>query len=162
MLVGLVACCKTKLDHAAPVRDLYTSPLFRLSLAYAEARCEAVYVASAQHDLLELGRMLAPYNRTMASLTPMQRRLFGAGVARGLVDRHGSRFELLILAGAAYVDPIRAALSRMGAQIDLREPLLGMQIGERLSFLSRSKPADLPVSPNPELAESGPHSMTGG
>lgn len=150
-MIGLIACCKTKLDRAAPVRELYTSPLFRLSLAYAETRCTRVYVASAQHDLLELDRVLAPYNRTMASLTPMQRKLFGAAVARGLVDRHGDAFDLLILAGSAYIDPIRLALAKMGrgpgvvvgggdghGRVQIVEPLAGMQIGERLSFLSRA------------------------
>lgn len=144
-MIGLVACCKTKIDRAAPVRELYVSPLFRLSLAYAESLCSTVYVASAQHDLLELDKMLAPYNRTMASLTPMQRKLFGAAVARGLVDRHGSRFDLLILAGATYVDPIRMGLSRMNATATILEPLANLMIGERLQFLSR-KPADRPDS----------------
>lgn len=156
-MIGLVACCKTKLDRPAPVRDLYTSPLFRLSLAYAETRCEAVYVASAQHDLLELDRVLAPYNRTMASLTPMQRRLFGGAVARALVERHGSSFDLLVLTGDAYERPIVSAFVRMGVSVRVVGPLAGMQIGERLSFLSRaardSKPADRPVSN---------HSISGG
>lgn len=138
-MIGLVACCKTKLDTSARVRELYTSPLFRLSLAYAESLCTSVYVASAQHDLLELDKVLAPYDRTMASLTPMQRKLFGAAVARGLVDRHGSRFDLLILAGATYVDPIRMGLSRMNAAVNILEPLANLMIGERLSFLSRPR-----------------------
>lgn len=137
-MIGLIACSKTKLDRAAPARELYTSPLFRLSLAYAEARCGRVYVASAQHDMLELDRVLSPYNRTMTSLTPMQRKLFGAAVARGLVDRQGSAFELLVLAGAAYVAPIRAAFQKMGAEVRIIEPLAGKQIGERLSFLTAS------------------------
>lgn len=151
-MIGLIACCKTKLDRPAPVRELYTSPLFKLSLAYAEAHCSAVYVASAQHDLLELDRVLAPYNRTMASLTPMQRKLFGAAVARGLVDRHGSSFDLLVLAGDAYERPIVSAFVRTGARVRVVGPLAGMQIGERLSFLSRAaqaaatKPAARPVS----------------
>lgn len=149
-MIGLIACCKTKLERAAPVRELYTSPLFRLSLAYAEARCSTVYVASAQHDLLELGRVLAPYNRTMASLTPMQRKLFGAAVARALVDRQfclqEGPHELIALAGAAYVEPIRAAFARMGWDVRIHEPLAGMQIGERLSFLSNAKPVDRTVS----------------
>lgn len=143
-MIGLVACCMTKLARPAPARELYISPLFRMSLAFAEARCERVYVASAEHDLVELGRVLSPYNRTLTTLTPAQRKLFGAAVARGLVDRHGDRFELLVLAGAAYIDPIRAAFARMGAHVEMREPLAGLQIGERLSFL---KPATQPASP---------------
>jgi hypothetical protein len=147
-VIGLVACSKTKLDRRAPARDLYASPMFRLSLAYAEARCERVYVASAAHDLLELDRELAPYDRTMADLSPVQRQLFGAAIVRGLVDRHGWDFDLLVLAGAAYVDPIARALARLGAGLRLIEPLRGMQIGERLSFLSHAKPAERPVSPD--------------
>jgi hypothetical protein len=33
--VVLISCVKKKLDHAAPAKDLYTSPLFRLSWKYA-------------------------------------------------------------------------------------------------------------------------------
>lgn len=149
-MIGLVACCKTKLDRAAPVRELYTSPLFKLSLAYAEATCSAVYVISAQHDLLDLDQVIAPYERTMASLTPTQRTLFGGGVVRGLIQRHEYPLIVSAFAGAAYVTPIRRALDRMGIRYSLKEALSGMQIGERLSFLSRAsrdlKPDARPVS----------------
>jgi hypothetical protein len=149
VVIGLVACCKTKLDRAAPARELYVSPLFRLSLAYAEARCERVYVASALHDLVEPDRVLQPYERTLTDLNRFQRTLFGYAVVRGLIDRHGWDFDLLVLAGAAYVTPIARALADLSAGLRLIEPLRGMQIGERLSFLSHAKPAERPVSPDP-------------
>lgn len=36
MRIGLVGCGKTKLDNAAPARDIYTSPLFRAALVRAQ------------------------------------------------------------------------------------------------------------------------------
>lgn len=149
-MIGLVACCKTKLDRAAPARALYTSPLFRKSLAYAEALCELVYVMSAEHGLVELDAVLAPYDRTLAKMTARERATCGAVIALQLLVDHGSTFDLLVLAGAPYVEPIRAAFVHAGAHVTIREPLAGLEIGQRLSFLS--KPAALPVSPNPLAA----------
>jgi hypothetical protein len=93
--------------------------------------------------------VLQPYERTLTDLNRFQRTLFGYAVVRGLIDRHGWDFDLLVLAGAAYVTPIARALADLSAGLRLIEPLRGMQIGERLSFLSHAKPAERPVSPDP-------------
>lgn len=160
-MIGLVGCCKTKLDHAAPARELYTSPLFRMSLEYAQQWCTSVYVASALHDLLELDRVLAPYSRSMASLSTFQRSMFGAAVARGVVDRHGKNgLKLLVLAGTLYVDPIRAAFARMGLEVSINDPLRGLQLGSRLSFLSRALGASRPATGLVSTSAPGP--TTGG
>ena len=53
--IVLISCVSKKLVHAAKVRDIYVSPLFRLNLAYAESlKPDAIYVLSAKHGLLPL------------------------------------------------------------------------------------------------------------
>ena len=47
----LVGCVKSKLDHPAPARDLYTSALFRKARAHAEATGGPWFVLSAEHGL---------------------------------------------------------------------------------------------------------------
>ena len=43
--IVLISCVSKKLVHAAKVRDIYVSPLFRLNLAYAESlKPDAIYV----------------------------------------------------------------------------------------------------------------------
>jgi hypothetical protein len=137
VVIGLVACCKTKLDHAAPARELYTSPLFRMSTRYAISQCEAVYIASAKHGLVELEHKLAPYDTTVADLSRDERKRWAYLIARELFNRHGVD-TLMILGGEAYAEPIRAAWLIRHWLCSVLEPLHGKQIGERLSFLSRA------------------------
>jgi hypothetical protein len=135
-VIGLVACSAQKLDRSAPARELYCSPLFRKSLAYAAARCSKVYVLSARHHLVELDTMLEPYEHRLG--TAEQREQWGDAVARELVKRHGGDVAALLLAGADYVDPIRLGfLVTPGArELYTVEPLARMQVGERLRWLN--------------------------
>lgn len=133
-MIGLVACCKTKLDRPAPARELYISQLFRVSLRYAEAQCEVVYVASAKHGLVELDDVIAPYEFSLFQMSQRERELWGVAVARTLVARHSAGLVLVALAGVTYVQPIRNAFASLGIGAVL-EPLKGMQLGQRLSWL---------------------------
>ena len=134
-MIGLVSCSSAKLDRAAPARELYTSTLFRLSLAYAEATCERVYVLSAMHGLVELHRELEPYDFTLRTRAGAE--VWAIGVAGELALLHGPRAELLLLAGARYCDPLTRELElRYGfARARMHQPLRGLQIGERLALL---------------------------
>lgn len=140
-MIGLVSCTAMKLDRAAPARELYTSQLFRSSLRYLEPRCEHVFVLSALHGLVELDRVLAPYDHR---LRRDERREWAKRVRDDLVARHPthhsiSRSKIVALAGANYTGPLAAALE--DTHLWLAEPLHGMMIGERLSWLSRANMA---------------------
>lgn len=142
-MIGLVACCKTKLDRPAPARELYTSPLFRMSLAYATRCCSTVYVASALYGLVALDQVIDPYNVTIADLLPATRRTWADGIARNLFNWHRGdigELGLVVLAGEAYAKPIAGAYRALERDGSARivEPLRRMQIGERLSFLKRA------------------------
>lgn len=145
-MIGLVACSKTKLERPAPARELYASPLFRLALRYAKAQCEVVYVASALHGLVELDTVIEPYDLTLTELSPKLRLAWGHRVARELVGH--SDETIVALAGASYMQPIRAALRELergravAGGLQLIEPLHGMQIGERLAWLRAQAPRE--------------------
>jgi hypothetical protein len=149
-MIGIVGCGSQKLDRPAPARELYTSQLFRKSLAYAEQHCEVVYIASALHGLVELDRVLAPYDATHASGngSKKDRQRWGSQIGGRLVDRHGDDAHYIILAGEAYATPIRGHLetykgfrdgpgaTKWRGVASVLEPLKGMQVGERLAFLT--------------------------
>ena len=61
--IVLISCSKTKLDHPAAARDLYDSPLFRQSRAYAVASGRPWFILSAEHGLVGPDEWLAPYER---------------------------------------------------------------------------------------------------
>lgn len=143
-MIGLVSCSVTKLLRAAPARELYTSALFRKSLAHAERHCERVYILSALHGLVELDRRLEPYNRRLGS--KKEREAWARRVASHLIGRHGRAVDYLLLAGVDYAGPLATALSTHdGFREDgwhgvprerIHRPLAGMQVGQRLRWLN--------------------------
>lgn len=143
-MIGLVACSAQKLDRPAPARELYCSPLFRKSLAYAEPRCGRVYVLSGALGLIDLDTVTAPYDRRLGGKKESE--AWARRVASTLIDRHGREVDYLILAGADYAGPLATALRTYdgyrgdrwtGVLRDrILEPLTGMQVGERLRWLN--------------------------
>ncbi|HWU87156.1 MAG TPA: hypothetical protein VN253_07775 [Kofleriaceae bacterium] len=143
-MIGLVGCAATKLAQAAPARELYVSPLFRLALAFAEQRCTKVYILSALHELVDLDRVIEPYERRLGG--KVERQAWGERVGRALVARHGREVDYLILAGADYANPVEVALRTHDGYRDgawhgvaatrILQPLTGMKIGARLRYLS--------------------------
>jgi hypothetical protein len=139
VVIGLVACAKSKLDRAAPARELYCSPLFRGSLAYAEQRCERVYIVSAKHGLVRPDEVIAPYDETVKRMAQRERQLWGARIVTALLTEHRAGDEYLVLASGDYIAPIVDAWLTGGVgELFLRKPLEGMQIGQRLAFLKQA------------------------
>lgn len=141
-MIGLISCSAQKLDRPAPARELYCSPLFRKSLAYAERRCERVYVLSARHHLVELDTVHEPYEHRLGGVAERER--WGDAVACELVARHGGDLAALLLAGTEYVDPIRLGwLWTPGArELYIVDPLAGLQVGQRLRWLNEQLAED--------------------
>ncbi len=142
-MIGLVACSAQKLDRPAPAHELYCSPLFRKSLAYALSRCTQVYVISAAHGLVALDQEVKPYDRR---LNKKERAAWGRRIASDLIARHGRDVDYLILAGQDYAVPVATGLRThdgfhedgwRGVKIErILQPLLGLQVGERLRKLN--------------------------
>lgn len=148
-MIGLVACSSQKLDRPAPAHELYCSPLFRKSLAYALSRCTQVYVLSAAHGLVLLDQEVKPYDRRLGG--KKERAAWGQRVASALIDNHGREVEYLVLAGRDYADPLVTALRtydgfrKDGFRKDgwhgvrrelIVQPLASLQVGERLRRLN--------------------------
>lgn len=131
MKVVLVGCGARKLNQPAPARDLYTSPLFRLSLQWAQ-RQGTTYVASAKHGLLRLDDVIEPYDLRLAQLSRPERLRWGREILEALRGLHPQLSELVLLAGADYV---RWLWPPTAWGWWVREPLRGMQIGQRVAWL---------------------------
>ena len=54
-MIGLVACCKTKLAEPARAEDLYRSPLFRKARAHCLAHYARWLILSAKYGLVDPG-----------------------------------------------------------------------------------------------------------
>jgi hypothetical protein len=124
-MVALIACASRKLNRAAPARDLYRSPLFRLSMRYAEAQgADQIFILSAKHGLLDAATVIEPYNLSLNKMSLSDVRRWAERVIADLskvVDLDKSRF--LILAGQRYSAHLLPRLP------NCEIPLAGLSIG---------------------------------
>ena len=79
--IALLSCVSKKLDHPAPAAELYTSPLFRLSLAYArQLHPDAIHILSARYGLVDLDEVIVPYDVTLNTMPAAERRAWAQRV----------------------------------------------------------------------------------
>jgi hypothetical protein len=133
--VALVSCVSAKQSRAAPAGELYTSALFTKARAYARRYASAWFVLSAKHGVLDPSTVIEPYDKTLNNMSVAERRDWAAMVTRQLdsVLRPGD--TALFLAGARYREGLEPALRAKGVRVEV--PMLGMRIGEQLSWLTR-------------------------
>ncbi len=150
--IGLVGCVKTKLDHAAPARDLYVSPMFRGRRTYVERTCDRWFVISALYGLVDPDAVIEPYNVTLKDASEAERRQWSTGVLRALESELGTLagkdFELH--AGSSYlVHGLASGLRAAGASVIT--PTAGLTFGQQLAFYSRGggEPPAIEPSPGP-------------
>lgn len=74
----------------------------------------------------------------MIGLVACYRQAWGTEVLVDLINRHGTNLDLMFLAGREYIEPIWFARHEARVHISSREPLAGMQIGQRLAFLKQA------------------------
>jgi hypothetical protein len=132
---ALVGCGKSKLDRAAPARELYTDPLFRAALALAEAEHAAnVWILSAKYGLAFVDEALEPYDLHLGNTTAREREDWAHKVIRFLTDEDEPTrpVHLTVYADSAYVDALRAHLPSTWT---LDDPMKGLGQGERLAWL---------------------------
>lgn len=132
MMIGLVACSKSKLDHAAPARELYTGTLFKYASQYAERECDRWYILSAEHGLVHPDTVIEPYDLSLYWLSSPEYIAWGENVRAQLtmVRDRSCVITWMVLAGAVYHDPI------VGGVFDVVElPLAGMGIGQQIAWL---------------------------
>ena len=156
MRVGLVGCTKSKLDHAAPARDLYTpSALFRGRRGHVERTCDRWFVLSAKYGLIEPDVVVEPYDQTLTTASEGDRRAWSQQVLHSLEgslgDLRGVTFECH--AGAAYLDHgLAAGLLKRGEAVE--RPTDGLTLGRQLAFYAaedREPPSLAPLPPRPDL-----------
>jgi len=142
--VGLVGCGRLKRPGTWPAGDLYTGPLFVMSLAYAARHCHHVYVLSAKWGLLTLDKPIESYDERLptdrdgiaAWARNVECSLRLAHLDEGTDGRKRcAPLWIIALAGADYIDPVRAVAKRTRNPWRIDEPLRGMAIGHRLRWL---------------------------
>lgn len=151
--VALISCSASKADHATTVAKMYTSTLFHKSVSYANATCDRWLVLSAKHGLLAPDQVIEPYDQrlTVRPAVVNGRAIpteWASQVSRQLLDEVGGVHPLwnttfVVLAGGLY----QRNLETLSSAMTMEFPLAGLQIGERLAWLTR---AVNPPEPSPQ------------
>lgn len=136
--VAFVACCKTKLDHPAPAKNLYQSPLFTLTRKYVEREIRKScfhgwFILSALHGVVEPDQVLEPYDVSLAAMSKKDREEWSVTVLKQ-IHRIWKRPEwnrFTVFAGMFYCKPFYSFNQ-------CKYPLSNYGIGERLAFFKQS------------------------
>ncbi len=150
--VALIACSKSKsfeklpkeLRFASQIPTIgrseygleamfaYNSPLFQKSLTWAENRMLPVEIMSAKNGLVKVGEEIIDYDLSLNDVSKTQKQKWAQSIAEELSENKVKKVN--ILGGKNYVQPLRKILERKG--IEVAEPLKGLGVGERLSYLT--------------------------
>lgn len=130
----LVSCVKSKLSHAAPARDLYTSHWFTLTRNLVETAGVQWFVLSALHGLVDPKKIVAPYELSLRTLGVSERRLWAARVLDKLLPVARQHPRVVIFAGQRYREFLVEPLRQAGP--DVVVPLQDLTLGKQLSWLT--------------------------
>ena len=112
--IVLISCSSEKESTATTAEQLYTSSLFKKSLARAKKlNPDAIYILSGKHHLLPLDKVIEPYNQRV-SRKKDENEAWGAKVIEQLkkvTDLQNDKF--IIYAGKDYVTSIKSSLKNV-------------------------------------------------
>lgn len=107
LTIALVGCGKSKLDHAAPARQLYTGSLFVAASRWA-AECDGWFILSAKFGLLDPETVVEPYE---VRLGPEQDQL-----VRDVTGEEEQRARVRLRAPLGLADRERGLVGRGGGE----------------------------------------------
>jgi len=85
----LISCVSKKLKHGAKAKDLYTSTLFKYSLAYSrKLNSDYIYILSAKHGLVALNEYIEPYNETLNEKRGHEVKEWAENVVNQMNEKH--------------------------------------------------------------------------
>lgn len=152
---AIVSCGSRKADEKCPAQDLYTSTHFQLKRRWAELYCDGWLILSAEHGIVRPRKNLEPYDTSTRDLDEDELEAWVADVKQNLWYRTHSyegtpsgnemawdelpenfepNFEIVLLAGAAYADPLEDFFEN-DLPVPVYRPLEGMRIGVQNQWL---------------------------
>lgn len=132
-LIVLIACSKTKLDHAAPACRLYRGERFELAHKKAERLgADYVFVLSAKYGLVPIDEVIEPYDESLEDKTPEERDFWARKVVHQLVHKPylAGDWKIIMLAEDLYADPLKSHLRFA------KYPLAGLDVDAQKLFLA--------------------------
>lgn len=130
--IVLISCVKSKRATPSKARELYTSPLFKKMMSYAHLlEPKEIFILSALHGLLDLDKIISPYEKTLNNMRVKDRKEWADGVIASLDECCDlQNDEFVLLAGRKYSEFLAPRLSHVS------QPMDGLTQGRRLKWLN--------------------------
>lgn len=128
-----LSCVKTKQNKRCAARDMYTSDLFRKSLAYAEKlQPSRIYILSAKYGLLDPQDLIDPYNATLVGANDATCKRWAYMVYKQMQEKNiDFNDEAIFLCGKNYRKYLITKFTNAAA------PLRHLGIGQQLAFYAK-------------------------
>ena len=127
-----IGCSQEKKSTTCKAEEMYTSTIFKKSLIYAKdvLHAEHVYILSAKHFLLPLGKTISPYNVYLGDYSSEKRKEWAEEVVKQMKSHHINFNEKTIfLCGEDYYENLVNEFS------DCKCPFKGRTFGFILKWL---------------------------
>lgn len=127
-----ISCVKSKRTSPCASKDMYTSPLFRRMLLYAQQlRPQKIFILSAKYGLIKPDDVIALYEKTLKTMNTSKRSAWAGNVLSRLCQEADLQEDKFIfLAGAPY----REDLVRHIRHYEV--PMEGLSFGRQLQGLT--------------------------
>lgn len=129
----LVSCVKSKNNVPMSARDLYASAWFRKARACVERTGRPWAILSAKHGLVWPSDTIAPYEKTLRTMSLPQRRQWADTVLASLAPHLVGVRTITMLAGATYRELLMHELQMQ--DIEILVPMEGLSQGRQLQWL---------------------------
>jgi len=133
--ICLVSCVSSKRQESTPAEDMYISPLFGGARLFAKSRFDKWYILSAKYGLLEPHQPIAPYEKTLKSLSKTERLRWAEKVFADLSRHVTAGDRVAFVAGLEYREFLIPKLEQLNVNVTV--PLQGMSIGKQLQWLNK-------------------------
>lgn len=143
-----LSCVSEKADHKCRAEELYLSPLFQKSLAYARTlNPDNIYILSAKYFVVDLDEEISPYDVTLKDMNADQKREWVDNVLKKCEEKGINRDdETVFLAGHAYLDYLieyfsnytipyqDAGLEGIGYILQWLDQQIGVELASQIDF----------------------------
>ena len=131
----LVSCVGRKGQSPAPAKDLYLSDWFIKARRVVEMESWKWFVLSAKHGLLDPEESVAPYEKTLNTMSAEERRSWASETWQALEPHLAGVRSVVLFAGQKYREHLEPRLRDLG--IEVQVPMEGLAIGEQLAWFKR-------------------------
>ena len=141
---AFIGCGKSKKDGVHPARELYDSNYAHLKRDYAERYCEGYSILSAKHGPVAPTEWIESYNTTLRDAGDSEMETYRDRVYEMLSWNERNDVwlgydQVVVLAGSAYIEPIRPLLDELEAcipELTVHYPFEDTNgIGEQMAWL---------------------------